>query len=101
MRLLIDSQGQVAISRPISGVFPFRDWLRYMAFLEKDRKLLEENGPASVHFACLIMMGTVMLTLFSTAISGPCGTASSARAGAVAAISVAPTANGRFHRPVL
>jgi len=31
---LIDSQGQIAISRPISGVFPFRDWLRYVGSLE-------------------------------------------------------------------
>jgi len=39
-----------------------------MASLEKGRKLLEQQGPASVPFSCLIVTGTVMLNLFSTAI---------------------------------
>jgi hypothetical protein len=40
-----------------------------MASLEKGRKLLEQKGPASVHFSCLMVAGTVMLTLLSTSIT--------------------------------
>jgi hypothetical protein len=36
-----------------------------MASLEKGRKLLERKGPASVAFSCLMVTGTVMLTLLS------------------------------------
>jgi hypothetical protein len=35
-----------------------------MSSLEKSRKLLEQKGPTSVLFSCLIVTGTVMLTLF-------------------------------------
>lgn len=36
-----------------------------LASLEKDRRLLEQKGAASVHFSCLIVAGAVMLNLLS------------------------------------
>jgi hypothetical protein len=39
-----------------------------MASLEKSRKLLGQKGPTLVLFSCLIVTGTVMLSLFTPAI---------------------------------
>jgi len=50
------------LARALSAKIGY-DW----GSLEKGRKLLEQKGAASIHLSCLIVTGTVMLSLFSTA----------------------------------